>query len=65
MDEKVKDNFGYTFKRENINDIDALIRKSITEFVDKDLEIKNFLNNNFYNYGSTTKNFDDLIDKGL
>ena len=65
MDQKVRDKFGYTFKRENINDLDLLIRKSTTEFVDKDVEIKNFLNNNFYNYGSTAKYFNDLIDKDL
>tara|TARA_B100000795_G_scaffold269302_1_gene258279 strand:+ start:298 stop:1434 length:1137 start_codon:yes stop_codon:yes gene_type:complete len=63
MDQKVKESFGYTFKKENIKDLDILINKSISEFVNKDTEIKYFIDNNFYNYGATINNFNDLIDK--
>ena len=63
MEQKVKDNFGYIFKKENIKDLDFLIKKSIFEFVNKDLEIKNFIDKHFYNYGTTVKNFNDLINK--
>jgi CDP-glycerol glycerophosphotransferase (TagB/SpsB family) len=65
MDQKVKEKFGYTFKKGNIKDLDVLINKSTSEFIDKDVEIKKFINNNFYNYGTTAKNFNDLINKGF
>ena len=63
MDQKVKDSFGFTFKKENIKDLDVLINKSTTEFVNKDDQIKDFIVNNFYNYGHTVDNFNDLITK--
>jgi len=65
MDKKIKDTFGYSFKKENIKDLDLLINKSIQDFVNKDIEIKNFIEDNFYNYGNTVNNFNDLIDKSL
>ncbi len=65
MDQKVKENFGYTFNKESIRDLDVLIDKSISEFINKDNEIKDFINNNFYNFGTTAKNFNDLIRKDL
>jgi len=65
MDQKVKENFGYTFKRKDIKDLDILINKSISEFTNKEAEIKDFIDNNFYNYGATVINFNDLINKDL
>ena len=65
MDQKVKDTFGYTFKSEDINELYLLIDKSIGEFTNKDDEIKNFIDKNFYNYGRTAINFNDLIKKGF
>ena len=65
MDQKVKETFGYTFTKENIKDLDVLIDKSILEFKNKDAKIKDFIDNNFYNYGATVKNFNDLIIKDL
>ena len=65
MDQKVKDTFGYTFKSEDINELYLLIDKSIGEFTNKDDEIKNFIDKNFYNYGRTIINFNDLIKKGF
>ena len=49
----------------NIKDLDVLIDKSILEFKNKDAKINDFINNNFYNYGTTVKNFNDLIIKDL
>ena len=63
MDQKVKDTFGYTFKSEDINELYLLIDRSIGEFTNKDDEIKNFIDKNFYNYGRTAINFNDLIKK--
>ena len=65
MDQKVKESFGYTFKKENIKDLDILMNKSILEFTNKDAKIKDFIDKNFYNFGSTVKNFNDLINKDL
>ena len=65
IDQKVKESFGYTFKKENIKGLDVLINKSISEFKNKDMKIKNFINNNFYNNGSTIKSFNELISKGF
>ena len=65
IDQKVKDTFGYTFRYENIKDLNTLISKSIVEFTNKDVEIKNFIEDNFYNYGTTVKNFNDLINRGI
>ena len=65
IDQKVKDTFGYTFRYENIKDLNTLISKSIVEFTNKDVEIKNFIEDNFYNYGTTIKNFNDLINRGI
>ena len=62
MDKKVKEIFGYTFKKENIKDLDVLINKSISEFVNKETEINNFVDENFYNFGSTIKNFNDIMN---
>ena len=62
MDKKVKEIFGYTFKKENIRDLDVLINKSISEFVNKETEINNFVDENFYNFGSTIKNFNDIMN---
>ena len=61
MDQKVKESFGYSFKKENIKDLDILINKSISEFVNKDVQIKDFMDKNFYNYGNTVSVFNDLI----
>ena len=65
MDQKVKETFGYTFRKENIKDLDVLINKSILEFKNKDIKIKDFIDNNFYNYGSTIKSFNNFITKDL
>ena len=61
MDQKVKKTFGYIFKKEDIKDLDTIINKSISDFRNKDAEINDFINNNFYNYGMTIKNLNDLI----
>ena len=63
MDKKVKENFGYTFKKENIKDLDLIINKSISEFVNNDDKISDFISKNFYNYGSTITKFNDTINK--
>lgn len=63
MDKKVKETFGYTFNKENINDLGVLINKSISEFTNNETKINDFIDKNFYNFGSTIKNFNTLINK--
>ena len=63
MDKKVKEIFGYTFKKENIKDLNFLINKSISEFINNETKINNFIDKNFYNYGSTIKNLNTIINK--
>ena len=65
IEKNVKNTFGYTFKPENIKDLNTLISKSLVEFTNKDIEIKNFIEKNFYNYGATVKNFNDLISRSI
>ena len=65
IDEKVKETFGYSFQKKDIKFLDELVNKSTSEFKNKDTEILNFINNNFYNYGSTADFLNDLIDEGL
>ena len=65
IDQKVKETFGYTFKKEDIKNLYSLIDKSIIEFTNKENEIQNFIDKNFYNYGTTVKSFDNLLKNGF
>ena len=61
IEDKVKTTFGYTFKKNEIKKIDLIINNSIKDFKNKDYEIEKFINENFYNYGLTIKNLDQLF----
>ena len=63
MEDSVKDKFGYTFKKNQINNIDTIINNSILDFKNKDEEIKDFINKNFFNFGNTLKKFENLMLK--
>jgi hypothetical protein len=63
MDNIVKDKFGFSFKINEIKSLDLIIQKSISEFRNKDNEIKIFTNKNFYNFNETIKKFEDLTTK--
>jgi len=63
MEDKVKNKFGYTFEINDIDNIDLIINKSIKDFKNKDLEIKIFLNDNFYNFGTTINNFENVLSQ--
>ena len=56
-------------KSMNIKSIDEMTFQAIWEYKKgekiKDDEIKNFIDKNFYNYGRTIINFNDLIKKGF
>jgi hypothetical protein len=63
MDNIVKDKFGFSFTINEIESLDLIIEKSISEFINKDNEIKVFTNKNFYNFNQTIKKFEDLTHK--
>jgi len=63
MDFKVKNKFGYIFKKNEINNIDLLINTALSEFINKDSEIDNFITQNFYNFGGTANKFKENINK--
>ena len=65
MDQKIKDTFGFSFKKNQINEIDLILSKALSDFVNKDDEINNFLDNYFYNFGETKNQLNDEINKIL
>ena len=61
MDQKIRDKFGYILKKDEIDNIDILITRALSDFKNKETEIENFINQNFYNYGETLKKFEENI----
>ena len=65
IDHIAKDEFGYKFYENDINEINSLIDNSIKDFQSKVHLLDDFTNNNFFNYGSTKKKFDLIIDNQI
>ena len=63
IEDKIKDLFGYSFKKNEINNLESIINNSISDFHNKDEEIQKFINDNFYSFGTTIKNFENLLSK--
>ena len=61
MEDAIKKNFGYTFNRNQIHDIDKIIEKSLIDFNKKNID--NFINSNFYNFKNTINYFDKNLTK--
>ena len=61
MEDKVKTTFGYIFTMNEIKNIDLIINNSIKDFKNKDNIIEKFTNENFYNFGLTVKNLDQVF----
>jgi len=61
MDEIVKEKFGYSLEKNQINDIKKVINFAVNEFNNQ--EIDYFINNNFYNFKKTINYFKDNISK--
>ena len=53
IDAKIKENFGYLFKKEDFDKIDIVIDKSIEDFKKKIPKLDNFIDENFANFGRT------------
>lgn len=65
IDHIAKDEFGYKFYENDINEINSLIDNSIKDFQSKVHYLDDFTNNNFFNFGSTKKEFDLIIDNQI
>ena len=56
IDQKIKENFGYLFKKKDFYKIDSIINNSEIEFKKKLPELDSLIRENFYNFGNS-KNF--------
>ena len=65
IDHIAKDEFGYKFYENDINEINSLIDNSIKDFESKVHYLDDFTNNNFFNFGSTKKEFDLITDNQI
>jgi len=63
LEDNIKNIFGYKFKKKDIQNIDSIIIKSINVFNERNLEIDNFINKNFYNNDNTENFFRNNVDK--
>ncbi len=65
IDQITKDSFGHIFYKEDLNNIELIIDESCKNFQGKIPLINKFINENFFNFCSTKKNFDLLIENHL
>ena len=63
LEDDIKNTFGYKFKKKDIQNIDSIIIKSISAFNERNLEIDNFINKNFYNNDNTENFFRNNVDE--
>ena len=62
IDYLTKDNFGYNFSEKDFTNLDLIIDKSIKNLDGKISLLNDFINDNFFNFGSTKKNFALIIE---
>lgn len=65
IDSIIKDNFGYNFLEKDIPKLNLIIEESIKSFQPKIPLIDNFTNDYFFNFGSTKKKFDLIIEEQI
>ena len=53
IDKKIKENFGFLFKKNDFNKIDYIIDSSERDLQKKLPELKKFINYNYFNFGKT------------
>jgi YidC/Oxa1 family membrane protein insertase len=67
LEDNIKKLFGYKFNVSDIENLDLLINSSIINFSNKEFEIDEFIDINFYNNNNTTiffiNNIDDILYK--
>ncbi len=65
IDYKIKENFGYLFKKKDFNQIEEIIHKSIEDFKKKQPILDSFINENFFNYGKTKEYFTKILKENF
>lgn len=65
IDSLVKNNFGYNFYIKDIDKIDLVIDEAIKNLNTKIPLLSSFVSDNFFNFGSTKKNFDLIIESQI
>ena len=65
IDSLVKNNFGYNFYIKDIDKIDLIIDEAIKNLNTKIPLLSSFVSDNFFNFGSTKKNFDLIIENQI
>jgi hypothetical protein len=65
IDFKIKENFGYLFKKEDFSQIDKIIDNSIEDFKSKLPKLDSFINENFANFGETRNYFKRILKQNF
>ena len=55
IDEKIKRNFGYSFKKSDFSNIDSIIDRSKKKLYKQSSELEKFIDENYFNFGNTKK----------
>jgi len=63
IDHDIKENFGYIFKKQDFNRMDYIINDSLKVFHKKLPELKNFVNNKYFNFGNTQQFLSSYLKK--
>ena len=63
IDHRIRENFGYTFNIHEFNKIDFIINKSEQIFARKLSKLENFINDNYFNFGTTEKKLFSILKK--
>lgn len=55
IDQKIKRNFGYSFKKSDFSNIDDIIDRSKKKLYKQSSELEKFIDENYFNFGNTKK----------
>ena len=55
IDQKIKRNFGYSFKKSDFSNIDSIIDRSKKKLYKQSSELEKFVDENYFNFGNTKK----------
>lgn len=61
IDQKIKENFGYLFKKKDFNQIEFIINNADDNFIKKLPYLKSFINENFFYFGKS----EDFLESNL
>ena len=63
IDQKIKRNFGYSFKKSDFSNIDSIIDRSKKKLYKQSSELEKFVDENYFNFGNTKKFFFSFLKK--